>query len=106
MSKKKADRFRYLLLKARVMGRYGGRCEACHIDEIAVLCLDHRDDDGAFRRRSGLDHTGKTFYQALLDAPLRSDLCVLCANCNQRKRNYGPNYSEWPIDNRNPRDIV
>jgi hypothetical protein len=86
---------RYQEAKRRLMDRYGGKCVACGVTELAVLTLDHVNNDGAEERRNGT--RGFSWYGKLLKEGLRDDLQVLCANCQSRKRNYGGDFACWPL---------
>lgn len=86
---------RYRRVKRSLIDRYGGKCVACGITELAVLTLDHIDDHGAEERRSG--SRGFSWYNKLQREGLRDDLQVLCMNCQFRKRNYGGDFSTWPL---------
>jgi len=81
--------------KFMVMEKYGGTCIACGCSELAILTIDHINDDGAIDRRR-VKATKQRFYSFLMRNPRRSDLQVLCHNCQWKKRIYGPNISEWP----------
>ena len=89
-------RVRYREAKRQLIERYGGRCVACGISELAVLSLDHVNDDGAEEKRR-LNKRGYSWYYHLLAEPTRDDLQVLCLNCQYRKRNYGKNIALWPL---------
>lgn len=78
------------------MKKYGGRCAVCGVTELAVLTIDHVNDDGAQERRDG-GSSGANFYKVLLSSERRDDLQVLCMNCNTRKRTYGPDLTTWPL---------
>jgi|SRR5579862_2702211 len=84
--------------KVAVMNLYGnGSCTFCQDDDIAVLSLDHINDDGVKDRRiSGFKGMGDPFYIQLLKQPKREDLQVLCMSCQFRKRKYGRDFSLWP----------
>lgn len=75
-------------LKTETMMAYGGHCVCCGETQMEFLTLDHINNDGGKRRKEGLDGVGKRFYQALKKDgfPQRSDLQVLCCNCNFAKR--------------------
>jgi Fe-S cluster biogenesis protein NfuA len=76
--------------KAQIIAMYGGCCAYCGAREPALLQLDHVNDDGHIERRT---HGFK--YHLLLRQPRRSDLQLLCAACNDRKRFYGPDLGTW-----------
>lgn len=93
--KSRSAKIRIRQHKRELMDKYGGCCVGCGISETAVLTIDHINDDGAKERRTKR-LTGYNFYHALLKIPRRSDLQVLCCNCQNRKRFYGSKMSEWP----------
>jgi hypothetical protein len=68
------------------MEKYGGTCCGCGTNELTVLTIDHVNDDGAKKRRTKQDKTGRAFYLQLAKAARRKDLQVLCANCQLRKQ--------------------
>ena len=69
-------------LKQQVIALYGGICECCGIDELDFLTIDHVNNDGKQER-------GAYFYGSLVKQPRRSDLRVLCWNCNSAKGLFG-----------------
>lgn len=78
---------RDLRLKYDVMQLYGGKCRCCGEANLSFLSIDHVNNDGSERRKSGEHHTGSSFYRKLLRARKASrDLQVLCYNCNFGKR--------------------
>lgn len=68
-------------LKHRVIAQYGGRCEWCHTTDVAVLCIDHIENDGADHRRE-LGFNGASTYTWLKKNNYPAGFQVLCANCN------------------------
>lgn len=76
------------LRKARIMHLYGhGKCKNCGIKDVDVLSIDHKNNDGTVRRKAGLDKGGMAFYLRLLKLPKkRTDLQVLCLNCNWKRK--------------------
>lgn len=88
---------RNLLLKIQVLRKYGGKCLGCECKELACLSLDHINDGGHKLRAQGIDKFGYPFYRRLLRDPRRSDLQILCMNCQFRKRKYGSYIPGWPL---------
>lgn len=84
-------------LKSTVINQYGGRCAnpRCNEDELVVLTIDHKNDDGNIERKK-LVKENKLFYLTLYKQTKRDDLQVLCQSCQWRKRAYGPDFSKWP----------
>lgn len=90
-------RFLYnCMVKRKAMDMYGGGCAACGTTELAVLTIDHKNDDGKELRASGKDFSGNRFYFKLLREPRRDDLQVLCFNCQHRKLWHGGDFGRWP----------
>ena len=79
--------------KSKVINKYGGFCVFCKTKELAILTIDHINDDGAKERES--EKHSNTFYRQLLNYPKRDDLQVLCISCQWRKQLYGPDMSKW-----------
>jgi len=60
-------------------------CNNCGEQDIAVLCLDHINNDG-YKHRKGLKmRAGSAFYQWIIKNDYPSGFQVLCFNCNMRK---------------------
>jgi len=74
--------------KAKAIGRYGGICACCGESKLAFLTLDHINNDGTQRRKTG-ERGGGSLYRFLLNAPIDNTLQVLCWNCNLGKRASG-----------------
>jgi hypothetical protein len=64
------------------MGHYGGCCSRCGLSDLDVLNIDHVNDDG--RKHRAL--AGSRLYRWIKRNHFPSDLQVLCANCNLKKR--------------------
>lgn len=75
------------------MKKYGGQCVYCKTTELAVLTIDHKDDNGAPERKT--HSCSRRFYHKLRTDSLREDLQVLCFNCQWRKRMYGSDFTTW-----------
>jgi hypothetical protein len=83
--------------KLAIIKKYGGECKFCGVKDPTCLSLDHINNDGYVeRRRENGSNTSVGFYRRLLRAPVRSDLQILCMNCQWRKRMRGPDYTKWP----------
>lgn len=69
---------------------YGGKCVKCGIDELAVLSIDHINDDG---------NNDKSLYKSLRKCLKNGEkvagLQILCMGCQFKKRAYGGNFSTW-----------
>lgn len=79
-------------LKSEVMQAYGeGHCACCGETQLEFLTLDHVNNDGGKRRKSGEELWATPFYQKLKRDrfPPRPDLQVLCYNCNCAKKSTG-----------------
>ena len=75
--------------KAEAVAAYGGRCSCCGEKEILFLQIDHINNDGAEKRRSGEDGLGATLYRQLKSRGWPDGYQVLCANCNFGKSKNG-----------------
>jgi hypothetical protein len=78
--------------KLQVIQKYGGECVYCHSNELAVLTIDHINDDGNKEKNR---KQSRKFYYDLRISPLRNDLQILCGSCQLRKRIYGNDFSTW-----------
>lgn len=82
-------RARRQLAKVEAMAQYGGSCRTCGEVNLAFLCLDHVNDDGAAHRpsRGSSTLTGVLLYERLkIDGwPTDPPLQVLCHNHNIAK---------------------
>jgi hypothetical protein len=68
--------------KQKVMNMFGGKC-GCGQSDIDVLEIDHINEDGAYRRRTGED---QSIYLKLISGKRSMEgLQILCANCNAEK---------------------
>lgn len=88
------NRKRQTKRKKAVLRIYGGKCRYCKTKELAILSIDHINDDG-FKERAKFDKNHSNNYAKLYKRPKRKDLQILCMNCQWRKRVYGPNFSTW-----------
>lgn len=66
-------------IRRNVIDKYGGRCACCGERELLFLTIDHKDGTGFEDRKS---FTGTAWYMHLNRTNLRTDLQVLCYNCN------------------------
>lgn len=87
----KASRRRYIPLRLALISKYGGHCVACGCSDPVVLTIDHIHDDGNQERRV---KTPVQIYKEALQIQ-RPDLQLLCANCQLRKVNLGPDFTRW-----------
>ena len=69
-------------LRLKVVNALGAICAGCGIDDVRVLCVDHRNGDGYLRRKE--QPSGNKYYQNMLEELDRYQ--VLCWNCNHLKR--------------------
>lgn len=88
--------------KEEIVKLYGGKCKnpQCNERDMAVLSMDHINDDGTQDRKADT-RIKKAIYLHLLSEyrkshVLRADLQILCMNCQFRKRAYGRDFSLWP----------
>ena len=64
---------------------FGGKCEICGETEIKYLTIDHRNKDGAERRRNGEGGSVRLlrqFRKLKWNESIRNDFRMLCYNCN------------------------
>ena len=80
------ERQRAVRIKYEVMQIYGGVCKCCGESNVAFLSIDHINNDGGSKRRSGEHKGGGAFYKKLRRAPVDPTLQVLCYNCNFGRR--------------------
>lgn len=79
-------------IRTEVLQKYGGKCACCSETTEEFLTIDHMNDDGNVERRklfgsqSGYSHS---FYLKLRREEKRSDLQVLCYNCNSSFARFG-----------------
>lgn len=72
-------------IKIDVIKLYGGCCNRCGIRNIDFLTIHHKNNDGNIERVATKNHGGSSFYKRLLMLEKRrSDLELLCFNCNLR----------------------
>jgi hypothetical protein len=69
-------------LRAEVLLQYGAGCSCCGETELVMLSIDHIAQDGAERRRLGLDRKGYGLYRQLKRLRYPPGYRVLCRNCN------------------------
>jgi hypothetical protein len=78
------------ILRDRCYQLFGGLCKCCGINDPYKLNIDHINNDGADRRRSGEHRTGNSLYRQILNKTLdRKNFQLLCANCNYSKLVHG-----------------
>jgi hypothetical protein len=80
------ERQRSVRVKHEVMQKYGGRCVCCGEDRVAFLSIDHANNDGTAKRKTGEHSGGGHFYKRLRQAPVDPTLQVMCYNCNFGRR--------------------
>lgn len=64
-------------------------CSNCNIDDIDVLCLDHKNGDGAEHRKKIGIGCGDAMYRWIKNNNYPDMFRLLCHNCNQSLDNYG-----------------
>lgn len=90
----------HLKIRKEVLEKYGNRCVCCGEAKWSFLVIDHINNDGAKERRErygSQNGSSRSFFLLLKREPIRSDLQVLCWNCNAAKSLYGccPHSSSW-----------
>ncbi len=81
--------------KIYVLIKYGRSCINCKIDELAVLSIDHINDDGYKLKKYEREKLYWDLRKELEAGKKRFDLQVLCMNCQYRKRMYGKDFNTW-----------
>jgi hypothetical protein len=85
--KDRAALYRKRIRKAAI-DKYGGVCVCCKESNFMLLTIDHVNNDGGAERKaeSGRNSVSSTsMYLFLLRSDVRTDLQVLCYNCNLGK---------------------
>ena len=78
------------VLKDRIYAAYGGYlCVCCGETEPTFLSLDHVNNDGFVRRKSGEHKTGEQLFRWIEKNGFPPDFQVLCMNCNHGKSRNG-----------------
>ena len=73
--------------KLRVLVHLGGvECVVCEYDNPMALCVDHIHNDGAQDRKKNSTYTIRKRILNMSEVDAGRDYQVLCANCNQIKR--------------------
>lgn len=87
-------------IRHRVIEHYGSKCVCCGETNWAFLEFDHKNNDGAWRRRAGDLWDQKAFTSWILHDTFPSDLQLLCSNCNLAKGLWGtcPHQQEDQLD--------
>lgn len=77
-------------LKQIVVNHYGGACKCCGINDIRFLSIDHINNDG-WKEKEHRKNRMNTFlvYKKLIREGFRSDLQILCYNCNIARQHNG-----------------
>jgi hypothetical protein len=70
-------------LVEQVIEHYGNKCVCCGETELLFLTIDHKNNDGAKKRKT--QGQSYTFYRWIQKNGYPSDLQLLCRNCNWGK---------------------
>lgn len=89
-----------LKIRKQVLEKYGGKCVCCGESNWAFLVIDHINDDGYIERREKYGSQSGASFSFVLELnrnPIRTDLQILCWNCNATKSLYGscPHSGSW-----------
>jgi hypothetical protein len=85
-SERKHNKERARKIRLLALQRYGNLCKCCGETITEFLTFDHINADGAAERRA----IGRVqLMWKLAYGPLRSDIQILCANCNSSLGFYG-----------------
>jgi hypothetical protein len=74
-----------LIVRRRVLDKYGGRCKCCGESTYEFLAFDHINGGGVQHRKT----IGKDLYIWLHKNKYPEGFQVLCHNCNNAKGFYG-----------------
>lgn len=74
-----------LRIKHEVIEKYGNKCICCNETQILFLTIDHKNNDGNIERESIKNYNTSSFYMKLKREDIRTDIQVLCFNCNLGK---------------------
>jgi hypothetical protein len=72
-----------------VLDHYGSKCACCGLDDRRFLSIDHINNDGYIKRKTGEDVTGPRQYARIVKRGFPKDLQLLCFNCNLAKNRFG-----------------
>lgn len=78
----------YTKLKGEVFTYYGNKCACCGIEIFEFLTMDHVNNDGSSRRKTG-EPTGLPLYRLIKKLGFPKDFQILCWNCNEAKHHHG-----------------
>ena len=80
-------------IRKEVLELYGHKCTCCNEHRHEFLAIDHINDDGNIERKKMFNNnhgsSSYSFYLKLKREPKRSDLQILCHNCNSSFAHYG-----------------
>ena len=75
-------------IRSKVIAGYGGKCVCCEDTNVEFLSIDHKNNDGAEKRRLG--ERAYTLYRKLIKEGFpKEDYQLMCHNCNFSKGHYG-----------------
>ncbi len=84
--RQETNKLRLRVLRLLVISFYGGECECCGEREVRFLSFDHKDNSGAEHRRNKMTYWS---YHKWLLAERRSNMRLLCYNCNCSRGFFG-----------------
>jgi hypothetical protein len=64
------------------LSRYGGMCRCCGESNLRLLTFDHINNDGSKDRIENDVNSSSGLVRLLSRQPVRSDIRILCFNCN------------------------
>jgi len=94
------NRLYFLKIRKDVVEKYGGVCACCGEPRFEFLTIDHVNNDGGVERKADQKAQGRSWFLRLRREEKRSDLQVLCWNCNLAKLHFGecPHKSGTQVD--------
>lgn len=74
--------------KLAILEHYGKKCKCCSEECIALLTVDHENDNGIEHKRNGKNrYKGQDLYRHLIRLGYPDGIQILCFNCNIGRRN-------------------
>ena len=73
---------RYQLLRTNCITALGGKCQSCEVTDHRILCVDHKNGNGAVERKKYGTGTGLLYKIHREIKNGKHDYQLLCHNCN------------------------
>ena len=75
-------------MRVKFLDMYGRKCQCCNETIVEFLTLDHIQNDGNTKRKTG-EHGGSQAYRAAVKEYQPHLYRVLCMQCNWARGQYG-----------------